>query len=72
MVTGKDFYTLPEAAQVLGVTQRHLLEMLAAREIEGEQDPNSSRWKIPGHAVHKVMPELPPTDQPPVGPEDTT
>ncbi len=73
MVKGKDFYTLPEAAQVLGVTQRHLLEMLAAKEIEGEQDPNSGRWKISGHAVHEVVPELLPTDQPLGGPqEDTT
>ena len=61
-----------EAAQVLGITQRRLLEMLAAKEIEGEQDPNSSRWKIPGHAVHKLVPELLPTDQPLVGPQDTT
>lgn len=68
----KEFYTLTEAAQVLGITQRRLLEMLAAKEIEGEQDPQSSRWKISKHAVHELVPELLPTDRPRVDREDTT
>ena len=67
----KEFYTLTEAAQVLGITQRRLLEMLAAKEIEGEQDSQSSRWKISKHAVHELIPELLPTDQPRVDHEDT-
>lgn len=72
MVKEKDLYTLPEAAQALGVTQRQLLEMLAAKEIEGEQDPNSGRWKIPRHAVYEVVPELLPTNQPFVGSQEET
>jgi excisionase family DNA binding protein len=51
----RDFYTLPEAAQVLEVPQRRLLEMLETGEIAGEQDPQSSRWKIPKHAVHELV-----------------
>ena len=48
---GRDFYTLPEAAQILDITQRRLLEWLETGEIEGERDPQSGRWKIPKHAA---------------------
>lgn len=47
----RDFYTLPEAAQILEVSQRSLLERLDSGEIEGERDPQSGRWKIPKHAA---------------------
>jgi hypothetical protein len=47
----RDFYTLPEAAQILEVTQRSLLKSLETGEIEGEQDPQSGRWKIPKQAA---------------------
>ena len=61
----KDFYRLEQAAQILGVTQRRLLERLETGEIEGERDPQSSRWKIPKHVVHEIVPEPTPTDPPP-------
>jgi predicted RNase H-like nuclease (RuvC/YqgF family) len=47
----RDFYTLSEAAQILEVPQRRLLERLETGEIEGERDPQSGRWKIPKHAA---------------------
>src|SRR5215203_6756944 len=47
----RDFYTLPEAAQILEVPQRSLLKSLETGEIEGERDPQSGRWKIPKQAV---------------------
>jgi hypothetical protein len=47
----RDFYTLPEAAQILEVPQRSLLKSLEMGEIEGEQDPQSGRWKIPKQAA---------------------
>jgi hypothetical protein len=47
----RDFYTLPEAAQILEVPQRSLLKSLETGEIEGERDPQSGRWKIPKHAA---------------------
>jgi excisionase family DNA binding protein len=53
----RDFYTLAEAAQVLEVTQRRLLEMLQSGEVEGERDSLSGRWKIPKHAVQELVPE---------------
>src|SRR3954454_17102100 len=55
----KGFYTVSEAAKVLGVGQRRILEMLETKEIEGERDPTSSRWKILKHAVDKLAPEEP-------------
>ena len=76
---GKGFYTLPEAAKVLGVGQRHILQMLETKELEGEQDPVSNRWKIAKHAVDELAPEEEPletkepllTENLPVSEEDT-
>jgi hypothetical protein len=57
----RDFYTLSEAAQILEVTQRSLLQRLETGEIEGERDPQSGRWKIPKHAAdERVSAEPPP------------
>jgi len=61
-MANRDFYRLEQAAQILGITQRRLLEQLETGEIEGERDPQSSRWKIPKHVVHEVVPEPTPTD----------
>ena len=61
----RDFYTLKAGADILGVTQRRLLERLETGEIEGERDPQSSRWKIPKHVVHEIVPEPTPTDPSP-------
>ena len=55
----RDYYTLAEAAQVLEIPQRRILEMLDTGEIEGEQDPLSSRWNIPKHAVDGLLPTGP-------------
>jgi excisionase family DNA binding protein len=60
----RDFYTLAEAARVLEIPQRRLLEMLETGEIEGEQDPQSSRWRISKHAVHALLPTAPPPESP--------
>jgi excisionase family DNA binding protein len=61
----RDFYTLAEAARVLGVPQRRLLEMLETGEIEGEQDPQSSRWKIPRQAVDEPVSATSPSPESP-------
>jgi hypothetical protein len=47
----RDFYTLPEAAQILAAPQRSLLKSLETGELEGERDPQSGLWKIPKQAV---------------------
>jgi excisionase family DNA binding protein len=71
-------YTVAEAAKVLGVGQRRILEMLQTKEIAGEQDPISSRWKISKHAVHERAQGKPtdsnqplPSDRPPAPEQDT-
>jgi DNA repair exonuclease SbcCD ATPase subunit len=64
-MAGRDFYTLKEGADILGVTQRRLLERLETGEIQGERDPQSSRWKIPKHVVHELVPKPTPTDPAP-------
>ena len=59
----RDFYTLPEAAQILDAPQRSLLKRLETGEIEGEQDPQSGRRKIPKQAVdERVSAESSPED----------
>ena len=60
---GRDFYTLSEAAQILELSQRRLLEWLETGEIEGERDPQSGRWKIPKQAAdERVSAEPSPED----------
>jgi HAMP domain-containing protein len=65
----RDYYTLAQAARTLEMPQRRLLEMLETGEIEGEQDLQSSRWKIPKHAVDGLLSTGPspegPTEQSP-------
>jgi regulator of replication initiation timing len=51
----RDFYTLPEAAQLLEIAQRRLLERLESGEIEGERDPQSGRWKVSRQAVDELV-----------------
>jgi excisionase family DNA binding protein len=60
----REFYTLTEAARILEIPQRRLLEMIETGELEGEQDPQSSRWKIPKHAVDELVPAGPSPEGP--------
>src|SRR5215213_246667 len=58
----RDFYTLSEAAQILEVSQRNLLQRLETGEIEGERDQQSGRWKIPKHAADERVSNDPPPE----------
>jgi excisionase family DNA binding protein len=51
----RDFYTIPEAAQLLETAQRRLLERLESGEIEGERDPQSGRWRVSRQAVDELI-----------------
>jgi len=51
----RDFYTLPEAAQLLETAQRRLLDRLESGEVEGELDPQSGRWKVSRQAVDELV-----------------
>ena len=48
---GGGFHTPAEAARILHVPLRRVLEWLAAGEIEAERDPVSGRWSIPDSAL---------------------
>jgi excisionase family DNA binding protein len=61
----RDFYTLQEAAQLLEMAQRHLLERLESGEIEGERDPQSGRWKVSRQAVDELVSEEVPSAEDP-------
>src|SRR5215208_7182582 len=47
----RDFYTPYEAAQILEVSLRRILERSAAGEIEAEKDPRTGRWRIPKESL---------------------
>jgi excisionase family DNA binding protein len=49
-----DFYVVREAAQILGVGEHRVRQMLREGELEGERDPMLDRWKIPKAAVHAL------------------
>ena len=49
-------YTPVEAARILHVPLRRILEWLATGEIEGAQDPASGRWSIPGSSLEGTEP----------------
>ncbi len=61
----RQFYTLSEAARVLELPQRRLLEKVEAGEIEGEQDPHSSRWMISKRAVDELVSAAAPSPEEP-------
>jgi len=48
-----DFYSVPEAAVVLGVTDGRVRQMLAANEIQG-QKLGQKAWAIPRAEVERV------------------
>ena len=50
--------TPAEAARILHVPLRRVLEWLAAGEIEAEQDPVSGRWSIPESALRGSEPAM--------------
>jgi excisionase family DNA binding protein len=49
----RDFYTLQEAAEILGVSSERIEHMLIHGELEGYRQ--AGRWRIPLHAVDRPM-----------------
>jgi excisionase family DNA binding protein len=52
--SAEDTYTAPQAARVLGISDRRVRQMLEAGELEGEGD-SSGKWRIPQRVVHEVL-----------------
>jgi LysM repeat protein len=55
----KDYYTPPQAARILRLSRQRVTQMLQSGEMEGKQDPQSGRWKIPQRVVHSRLKERP-------------
>ena len=55
----EETYTVGQAAKILKLTQARLYQLLGAGELEGYQDTESNRWRIPQRAVHTLMEERP-------------
>src|SRR5215208_1260110 len=48
----EEFYTVSEAAKLLGVSGSRVRQLLTSGELEGEQDPLSDRWRVSRVSVH--------------------
>ncbi len=51
-----DVYTAPQAARVLGISDRRVRQMIESGELEGERD-TSGKWWIQQRAVHEALEE---------------
>ncbi len=58
MDTQEETYTTTEAARILRRSNRRILQMLEAGELEGDKD-GAGRWRIPQRAVHDLLPKRP-------------
>ena len=63
-VVEEDTYTPPEAARILRLSRRRVTQMLNAGELEGIQDPETGRWRIPQRAVHERLKDRPAWSRP--------
>lgn len=52
----EEFYTISEAARILHVPQRRILDWLAAGEIDGDRHPVSGRWRVPKGSLEESVP----------------
>ena len=55
----EDTYSPAEAAKVLRLSKRRIIQLITEGELEGEKD-DGGRWRIPQRAVHERMPDRPP------------
>lgn len=55
----EDYYTPPQAARILKLSRQRITQMLKSGEMEGTQDPESGRWRIPQSVVHARLKDRP-------------
>ncbi|MDQ4001895.1 MAG: helix-turn-helix domain-containing protein [Actinomycetota bacterium] len=58
-VVEEEYYTPPQAARVLKLSRQRITQMLQSGEMEGTQDPESGRWRIPQSVVHARLKDRP-------------
>jgi hypothetical protein len=68
----EDTYTPPEATRILRLSRRRVTQMLGVGELEGVQDPETGRWRIPQRAVHERLKDRPARERPNKSPERPT
>ena len=56
----EETYTPAEAAKILRLSKRRVIQLLTAGELEGEKDEDG-RWRIPQRAVHDRLGDRPPS-----------
>jgi excisionase family DNA binding protein len=55
----EDTYTPAEAAKVLRLTKRRVIQLITEEDLEGVKD-EAGRWRIPQRAVHDRLGDRPP------------
>ena len=65
----EDTYTPPQAARILRLSRQRITQMLQAGELEGAQDPDTGRWRIPQRVVHERLKDRPARGLPSVSPQ---
>jgi excisionase family DNA binding protein len=48
---GDKYYSTSEVGRRLGVSRQRIDQLLKSGELEGEQDPQTGRWRIPSEAL---------------------
>lgn len=49
------YYTIREAANLLGIKVRTVREWIRFGKLNGEKDSKSKRWKIPQNEIERLM-----------------
>jgi excisionase family DNA binding protein len=52
---GEKYYSTSEVGRRLGVSRQRIDQLLKNGELEGEQDPNTGRWRIPSEALAEYL-----------------
>jgi excisionase family DNA binding protein len=52
---GDRYYSTAEVGRRLGVSRQRIDQLLKSGALEGEQDPNTGRWRIPGEALSEYL-----------------
>ncbi len=60
MAEEEDYYTPPQAGRILKLSRQRITQMLQSGEMEGKQDSETGRWRIPQRVVHGRLKDRPP------------
>ena len=52
---GDRYYSTSDVGRRLGVSRQRIDQLLKSGELDGEQDPNTGRWRIPSEALSDYL-----------------